>query len=233
MNRIDRLMGILTVLQSKKYSTAEFISEKFDISVRTVYRDVKALNEIGVPVSFEAPKGYFIVQGYFLPPLMFTTEEANALILLATLAERFSDKSIAKQSESALHKIKAVLRHYDKEKVEHLASQIDIYIPETERSENGWLMGIQDAIANKRVLEIQYVDNKGNSTTREIEPIGLVFYTMQWHLFAWCRMRKEYRDFKVRQITGQRCTDLPFSKNNHLTIEDYTKMFKKFSEALP
>ncbi|MEQ9415647.1 MAG: HTH domain-containing protein, partial [Cyclobacteriaceae bacterium] len=67
MNRVDRLVGILTVLQSRKYSTAEKIAEKFDISVRTVYRDIKALGEIGIPVSFENNKGYFIVSGYFLP----------------------------------------------------------------------------------------------------------------------------------------------------------------------
>ena len=82
MNRIDRLFGILTYLQSKKYVTAEAIAEKFKMSVRTVYRDIKALNEQGIPVSFEQHRGYFIVQGYFLPPVSFSTEEANALLLM-------------------------------------------------------------------------------------------------------------------------------------------------------
>ena len=86
MNRIDRLFGILTLLQSKKYVTAERIAEKFDISVRTVYRDVKALGEQGVPVSFEQHKGYFIVQGYFLPPVAFNSDEAHALLLMRELS---------------------------------------------------------------------------------------------------------------------------------------------------
>ncbi|HEY0676727.1 MAG TPA: HTH domain-containing protein, partial [Chitinophagaceae bacterium] len=94
MNRIDRLFGILTLLQSKKYVTAEKISEKFQISVRTVYRDVKALGEQGIPVSFEQHKGYFIVQGYFLPPVSFTNDEANALLLMEAIVTGFADKSI-------------------------------------------------------------------------------------------------------------------------------------------
>ena len=81
MNRIDRLFGILIMLQSKKYVTAEKIADKFHISIRTVYRDIKALAEQGIPVSFEQPKGYFIVQGYFLPPVAFNSHEANALLL--------------------------------------------------------------------------------------------------------------------------------------------------------
>src|SRR5215213_11860846 len=94
MNRIDRLFGILTFLQSKKYVPAEKIAEKFDISVRTVYRDIKALCEQGIPVSFEQYKGYFIVQGYFVPPVSFTSEEANALLLMEFMVEGFADRSI-------------------------------------------------------------------------------------------------------------------------------------------
>lgn len=79
MNRIDRLFGILTTLQSKKFVPAENLSRKYRISTRTVYRDIKAIGELGIPVSFEQQRGYFIVQGYFLPPVSFTSDEANAL----------------------------------------------------------------------------------------------------------------------------------------------------------
>ena len=94
MNRIDRLFGILTLLQSKKHVPAEQIADKFDISVRTVYRDIKALGEQGIPVSFEPQKGYFVVHGFFLPPVSFTTEEANALLLSESIVYGFTDKSI-------------------------------------------------------------------------------------------------------------------------------------------
>src|ERR1700761_6134352 len=94
MNRIDRLFGITTMLQSKKYVPAEKIADKFGISVRTVYRDIKALCEQGLPVSFEQGRGYFIVQGYFLPPVAFSQEEANALLLMEMIVSAFADKSI-------------------------------------------------------------------------------------------------------------------------------------------
>src|SRR3954471_12917375 len=101
-------MALVTVLQSKKFVTAEYIAEKYRISVRTVFRDIKALIEIGVPVSFEAGRGYFIVQGYFLPPVSFTREEANALVLMSAVVQRFSDGSIKKNYENALAKVTAV-----------------------------------------------------------------------------------------------------------------------------
>src|SRR5690242_17295856 len=118
MNRIDRLFGILTLLQSKKYVTAEKIAEKFDMSVRTVYRDIKALCEQGIPISFEQHKGYFIVQGYFLPPVSFTSEEASALLLMESLVSVFSDKSVQKHYSEALNKVKNVMRGTQKDKME-------------------------------------------------------------------------------------------------------------------
>jgi len=225
MNRIDRLMAILTVLQSRKYCTAEFLAEKFGMSIRTVYRDIKALGEIGIPVGFENAKGYFIAQGYFLPPLSLTIEEANALILLNTLADKFADNSIVKHSRSALTKIKAGLRHADKNRVNDLSESINVYVRETERSSTTWLSVIQNAIADKTVLKIQYTDNSGKKSSREIESVGLIFYTGQWHLYAWCCTKKAYRDFKVSMITAVTETGQPHSIRKHQSIEEYVKIF--------
>lgn len=116
MNRIDRLFGILTLLQSKKYISADNIAERFNMSVRTVYRDVKALQEQGIPVGFEQHKGYFLVQGYFLPPVSFNMEEANALLLVESLVDGFADLSIRNHYSSALTKVKAVLKSAQKRK---------------------------------------------------------------------------------------------------------------------
>jgi predicted DNA-binding transcriptional regulator YafY len=218
-------MGIITLLQSKKYCTGEQLSAKFEISIRTVYRDVKALGEIGVPVNFEVGKGYFIAPGYFLPPLSFTIEEANALVLLNTLADKFTDKSIMKHSYNALAKITAVLRHTDKNKAEEIAAQISVYVPEGEKSQTSWLCDIQRAIGNKTVLKIQYTDNENKHSKREIEPVGLIFYTNQWHLYAWCRLKKDYRDFKVNRISGLLDTEKPQVIKKHQKIEEYIKIF--------
>lgn len=219
MNRVDRLMGILTVLQSRKYSTAEKIAEKFDISVRTVYRDIKALGEIGIPVSFENNKGYFIMPGYFLPPVSFSIEEANALVLITSLAERFADKNTAKYSTNALDKIRSVLRFTDREKSEKLGSKIKVLNPYS--NDHKYLSEIQDAISGSTILNISYTDLKNNKSQRDIEPIGMIYYTDQWHIIAWCWQRNDYRDFIVRKITNLKNTLVPFLKHDHITIEDH------------
>ena len=108
MNRIDRLHAILTHLQSKRRVTAQEMADRFNISLRTVYRDVKALDESGVPVIGEAGTGYTIMEGYRLPPVMFSREEASALLMGSKLAERFADEASKKHFTAALFKIKAV-----------------------------------------------------------------------------------------------------------------------------
>jgi predicted DNA-binding transcriptional regulator YafY len=225
VNRIDRLMGFMTLLQSKKYCSGELLSDKFGISIRTVYRDIKALSEIGIPVNFETGRGYFIAQGYFLPPLSFTIEEANALILLNTLADKFTDNSIIKHSHNALTKVKAVLRYTDKEKADELSAQVNVYVTEDEKKQSAWLSSIQNAIIAKTVLKIEYRNNEGMQSKREIEPVGLVFYTNQWHLYAWCRQKKDYRDFKVAMILQLTDTEKPHSIRKHRKLEDYVKIF--------
>ena len=223
MNRVDRLFGILIALQSKRYVTADQLAQKFGISIRTVYRDIKALGELGVPVSFEAPKGYFIVQGYFLPPLSFTTEEANALLLLASLAEKFADKSIVKHSESALSKIKAILRYSDKDKVEQLQTQTKVYRQLSGQQELPYLAEIQNSIYHRHILKIDYQNNQQEKSSREIEPIGLIFYSMDWHIIAWCWKRHAYRDFKVCRVQKLQSTGVSFRKSEHINLDEYIK----------
>jgi predicted DNA-binding transcriptional regulator YafY len=227
MNRIDRLFGILTLLQSKKFVTAGFIADKFEISVRTVYRDIKSLAELGIPVSFEQPKGYFVVQGFFLPPLSLTIDEANALILMTSLSEKFADKSITKYCNSALIKLKAVLRYSDKDKAELISLNTSIWSPSDEQPDNEYLSTIQKAIANKTILEIEYTNNQNQFSKRELEPIGLAYYSNQWHLIAWCWKRKEYRDFKIKMISKLRDTFEAFKKTDHHTLNEYIKELQK------
>lgn len=223
MNRIDRLVAILTTLQSRKFVTAEFIADKYEISERTVYRDLKALGEIGVPIDFEANKGYSILQGFFLPPISLTSEEANALILITTLSDKFADKTTRINIENAISKIKLVLRKTDKDNADFLHSQIRIYKSPTETDSSDYLTAIQKSITNKQILFIEYTDNNSEESQREIEPIGLTFYSNQWHLVAWCWKRKAYRDFKVNQITNLENKGEVFRKTKHYDINEYIK----------
>jgi len=223
MNRIDRLFGILTLLQSKKFVSAESIADKFGISVRTVYRDVKALSEGGIPVSFEAGRGYFIVQGYFLPPVSFSSEEANALLLMETMVKGFADKSIHTHYSSALQKIKAVLRSSQKESIEFLQSNMKMQLPECFVNDYDYLSVLQTAISDKIVIDLEYKNNKSEISKRRVEPIGLVFYAFSWHLIAWCHLRGEYRDFKVARILKIKNTGCPFTIRDHVQLADYLK----------
>lgn len=223
MNRIDRLVAILTTLQSRKFVTAEFLADKYEISERTVYRDLKALGEIGVPIDFEANKGYSILQGFFLPPISLTSEEANALILITTLSDKFTDKTTRINIENAISKIKSVLRKTDKDNADFLHSQIRIYKSLTETDNSDYLTAIQKSITNKQILFIKYTDNNSEESQREIEPIGLTFYSNQWHLVAWCWKRKAYRDFKVNQITNLENKGAVFRKTKHYDINEYIK----------
>ncbi len=224
MNRIDRLFGVLTLLQSQKYVPAATIAARFGISARTVYRDVRAICEQGIPVSFEPGRGYFVVQGYFLPPVAFTSEEAHALLLMETMVQGFADKSIRKHYSSALQKIQAVLRGNQKDSVEALLPSIRIQVPERLRNDYEYLSLLQQCIAGKTVVKLDYLDVQQQPTVRCVEPIGLIFYAFSWHLIGWCQLRQDYRDFKVERITAVRNTGQPFSQPEHISLDEYMKL---------
>ncbi|KQS35444.1 YafY family protein [Pedobacter sp. Leaf194] len=224
MNRIDRLFGILTLLQSRKYITAEKISERFCISIRTVYRDVKALQEQGIPVGFEQPKGYFLVQGYFLPPVSFNMDEANALLLVESLVNGFADNSIRSHYVAALTKVKAVLKTSQKEKLEMMNQHIKLQVPDRLRFNYEYLSLIQQAISERNMVALEYKNAKDETSKREVEPIGLIFYAFSWHLIAWCHFRNQYRDFNLTRIISLQTLNKAFLKTEHMPLSDYMSM---------
>jgi predicted DNA-binding transcriptional regulator YafY len=224
MNRIDRLFGILTLLQSRKFVKGEKIAEKFGISVRSVYRDIKALNEQGIPVSFEPHRGYFIVNGYFLQPVSFSTNEANALLLMESIVSAFSDRSIQQHYSTALTKIKSVLRSSQKDAVEKLSENIKLQVPVCWVANSDYLSKIQQAISSQKILEIGYTNKQEEVSKRKMEPIGLIFYAFSWHLIGWCHNKKDYRDFRVSRILHLNCTEENFTIQKHKPLDDYMKL---------
>ncbi|HEY6899718.1 MAG TPA: YafY family protein, partial [Puia sp.] len=233
MNRIDRLHAILTHLQSKKKVTAQEMADRFNISLRTVYRDVKALDESGVPVIGEAGTGYTIMEGYRLPPVMFTREEASALLLGAKLAEQFTDGSIKRHFNAALFKIKAVLRSTDKEYVDSLTEHIEIitrYSPDNE-SPQQFLSLLQQAVVHKYIVHLHYRSNKKEEVTqRDVEPIGLLHYGSAWHLIAWCQLRQGYRDFRLSRMLGVTLDSKTFDPGTHPSIRQYIEQIMAESD---
>ncbi len=230
MNRTDRLLGIVTMLQSKKHLTVAQIANHYKISVRTVFRDLRAMEEIGVPVTFEPDKGYHLVDGYFLPPVSLTLDEVNALALAAPMVLRFADKSIHQHFESALSKIKLVLSTSQKAKLDETQEHTQHYIPKIYEHllpDTHWLGLIQKAILDKNIVQLEYENAEQSFTTREVEPIGLIFYSLSWHLIGWCHLRQGYRDFRTSRIQGLKVTMMPFRKTDHISLQHYLKELEK------
>lgn len=227
MNRIDRLTAILIQLQTKRIVKAEEIADRFEISLRTVYRDVKALMEAGVPIGSEAGKGYFIVDGYHLPPVMFTQDEASSLLIAGKLVEKMADKSVRGNYESVMHKIKAVLNESEKDHLQNLESHVEVFlrsryeVKDKEGFPDHFMTDVQRAVAKKEVLRIDYSNNEDTISQRDVEPIGLFYYSMAWHLIGWCRLRNGYRDFRIDRIKSLSVSGESFEGRNLISLKEY------------
>ena len=221
MNRIDRLVAILIHLQGRRVTRAEEIAEEFATSIRTVYRDIAALAEAGVPIVGEAGVGYSIMRGYHLPPVHFTTEEATALITANILVDRFSDSSLRSSMTSALAKIRAVLPPDHQDHIARLERRMSIPNP-PQPGQGGNLFLIQKALADRTVLRIAY-RNAGatDAARRDIEPLGLTYYGDRWHLIAWCRARQDYRDFRTDRIQAMSALSEQFGPHEGFSLVEF------------
>ncbi len=233
MNHIERLNAILIHLQSKRIVKASEIAERFEISLRTVYRDIRALEESGVPIGAEAGVGYFLMDNYKLPPIMFTKEEASALLFGEKLIEKMSDDGMKVEFCSALFKIKAILNPEEKDRLEKLQNQISVlnFTSSNENFNRLFLSEIQQALVSKQVLEIDYQAGYGApATQRMVEPIGLCNYSRRWHLFAWCRLRSEYRDFRLDRIRDLRISTENFKGKQHISMDEFIRQINVISD---
>ncbi len=224
MNRTDRLNAILIHLQSKRIVKAQEIADRFGISLRTVYRDLRALEEGGVPIGAEAGIGYFLQENYHLPPVMFTTDEASALLFGEKLIEKMSDQKIRTDFCSALYKVKAILKPAEKDHLEKLHDRVAVFndYAADDRFQQLNLNEIQHALVNKQVLRLNYEPKYADEPAwRLVEPIGLCHYNGRWHLFAWCRLREDYRDFRLDRIAELQLPGESFKGKSHLSISEY------------
>lgn len=224
MKRLERLTALLSLLQSKSYTKIQEIEARFNISERTAYRDIKALDEAGVPISFEADRGYFIVGGHFLAPMSFTVDEAKAMLFVEQLAKRYTDKEVFGNFTSALEKIKNELKNYQLADVESLGANIKAYVNEDYTPK--YLHLAQQACSEKRVLKLTYTGWNKKTTTREVEPIGITFYSQKWHLIAYCRLRNDYRDFAFPSINAIALTHEQMQQER-LTLAQYIEKLEK------
>jgi predicted DNA-binding transcriptional regulator YafY len=232
MNRIDRVSAILIQLQSRRVVKAIDIAERFNISLRTVYRDVKTLEEAGIPIIGEAGVGYSIMDGYRLPPVMFTREEATAFLTAEKFVEKLTDASTMEHHKSAMYKIRAILKTAEKNLLEDIDSKIEVLKSHSQlRVDNkDHIQTLLNNIAQKKVLTIDYFANHSQEhTKRDIEPIGIFYKDSYWHLIAFCRLRNDYRDFRLDRINHVSVTDKIFD-NKHPTLKAYIAQTAKEQE---
>jgi len=191
MNRIDRLTAMILMLQSQRVLTAEKIASHFELSVRTVYRDIAALGEAGVPIIAEAGVGYSLMRGYNVPPIMFTEAEAAALFMSGEITDQFGDDSLKKSLAGALLKVRAALPEGHKSYLSRLDNSMEVRSRPSGFEDEQSLMPVQEAVVRRRCIAIKYdAGGRGEITERTVEALGLTFYGRQWHLIGWCRLRE-------------------------------------------
>lgn len=201
LSRLSRLSSILTMLKSNALINATQLSKKFGVSIRTIYRDIRALEASGVPIYVEEGKGYKLMDGYTLPPIMFSEQEANALITAQQIILQNKDQSLIENYSNAITKIKSVLKSDSRNKAVLLEERI-AYIKNIGRhvsSDN--LMKIQSALTNQYVIHLKYTAfYDGKTTSREVEPMAIYHTQENWIMVAWCRLRNDFRDFRLDRI---------------------------------
>ena len=198
MRRADRLFLIIHALRGRRTALpARRLAETLSVSLRTVYRDVADLQLSGVPIEGEAGVGYMLRKGSDIPPLMFTAEELEALVVGTRFVRAFAGERLAGGAQAALLKIEAVLPP----ELRQRAMRSRILAPARWReAKSGLIDRLHEAIAEHRVLRIDYRDESSRSSLREVEPLCLAFWGGVWTLGAWCRLRTDFRNFRPDRI---------------------------------
>ena len=222
VKRFDRIVAILIQLQSKRIVKAQELADRFEVSLRTIYRDIRTLEASGVPIASEAGVGYSIMEGYRLPPVMFTREEAGSFVAAEKLMQQFTDKSLGSYYESAMYKLKSVLRGREKDWVEALEAQVTIFpaqqlfndkIPDA-------LEILFESIAEKKQVFLRYSSMEAEEPSeRHIEPIGVFNENSYWYVMGYCHLREDYRQFRTDRILKITRTDRSFMVN-HKTLDE-------------
>jgi len=198
MRRTDRLFQIVQLIRGRRLTTAAYLADRLEVSQRSVYRDIAALVAQGVPIEGEAGVGYRMRRGFDLPPLMFTTQEAQALVASVRVAQPRIDTGLARYADDALAKILAVLPMVERAAAESLS----VYAPQVgpDHATRERLEQLRHATDRRTKLRIDYLDLKDDASTRTVRPLGCFFWGEVWTLAAWCESRDAFRNFRVDRI---------------------------------
>lgn len=222
MRRADRLFLIIHALRGRRTALpARRLAETLGVSLRTVYRDVADLQVSGVPIEGEAGVGYLLRKGSDIPPLMFNADELEALVVGTRFVRAFGGERLAQSAQAALLKIEAVLPPELRARTRR--SRI-FAPPRRDRIEaTGVIDRLHAAIADHRVLQLEYRDQSGRASSREVEPLCLAFWGGAWTLGAWCRLREDFRNFRPDRIAAFSATHETFSESAERGLAAYLR----------
>ncbi|GAB3345478.1 helix-turn-helix transcriptional regulator [Lysobacter tyrosinilyticus] len=222
MRRADRLFLLIHALRGRRSAiTAQQLAQTLQVSLRTVYRDVADLQLSGVPIEGEAGVGYVLRKGADIPPLMFSAEELEALVVGTRFVRAFGGERLGRGATAALLKIEAVLPPELRER----SQRTRIFAPQLENriESSGLIDALHAAIEHAHVLRLDYRDGNGEVTTREVEPLALAFWGGAWTLGAWCRLRADFRSFRPDRIVAHSPTGEAFVEDAQRNLNAYLR----------
>ena len=222
MRRADRLFHIIQLIRGRRLTTASYLAQRLEVSERTIYRDVADLQLQGVPLEGEAGVGYRLGAGFDLPPMMFTHDEAKALVASVRMAQAWMDPKLAQGAEDALGKIMSVLPLEARVAAEALA----VYAPTGGLSTLALqsLQTLREAVQEKRKVFVQYRDLTEKSSERILRPLACFYWGKVWTLSAWCERRSDFRTFRIDRVVKLKSLEERFRDEQGKTLADLLRL---------
>lgn len=217
MNRIDRISAILVQLQSRPVVRAADMAERFEVSLRTIYRDIHTLSQAGIPIYGDAGIGYSLMEGYQLPPLMFSKEEALAFVTAGKFVEKLTDDQNNSHFVSGMDKIRAVLRRADKSDLANVGDSIEVYRKKTLPNPKlpNLIQVILGSVNCQTALQMRYfTPSRNDHSERVVEAVGVSYIYPFWYLTAYCHLRSEYRHFRLDRVEELMPTTIEFTRQH-------------------
>jgi predicted DNA-binding transcriptional regulator YafY len=231
MRRADRLFQIVQHLRGGRLVTARMLGERLEVSERTIYRDIADLQSTGVPIDGEAGVGYIMREGFDLPPLMFTRDEIVALVAGARMVRAFGGATMARAAEEALVKIGAVLPDSEKSRIAQTSIHAPTYVVSDSARQS--VDVAERAVEAREILRLDYRDEAGRQTLREVRPLGLWFWGKVWTLVAWCELRDDFRAFRIDRIVELSSTGRTFRPERGKTLSDFYRTVEVWERSPP
>ncbi len=224
MRRADRLFQLVQLIRGRRLSTAAYLAERLAVTPRTIYRDVADLQHQGVPIEGEAGVGYRLGSGFDLPPLMFTQDEAKALVVAVRIAQIGLDDALGADAEAALGKILSVLPAAVRAAAESQA----VYAPPSSVTGLGGatsqrLQALREAVHAQRKVQVTYKDPQNKTSQRTLRPLGCFYWGKVWTLTAWCESRGDFRNFRIDRIQSCSVLDSSYQQEAGKTLADFLR----------